>query len=61
MYDLRMYVFVGVEWLLSTLDRVGSAGGGWIVGNTWEQSYPVYPVKHTQLFSLEQSYDIERK
>ena len=43
--DLRIYVFVGVEWLLSALGGVLSGGyavlrigGGWIVGNTWEQS-----------------------
>ena len=45
-YDLRIYVFVGVEWLLSTLGGVligGDAvlrigGGGCSVGTTWEQT-----------------------
>ena len=45
-YDLRIYVFVGVEWLLSTLGGVligGDAvlrigGGGCSVGTTWEHT-----------------------
>ena len=44
--DLRIYVFVGVEWLLSTLGGVligGDAvlrigGGGCSVGTTWEHT-----------------------
>lgn len=44
-FDLRIYVFVGVEWLLSALGGVFSGGeavlrigGGCMVGVTWEQS-----------------------